>query len=79
MYLQALSVEKKALFNAKTLLADKNETYREFRQLLINLVEDIDDYKTLSDYTLRRIANLAADTKDEKKIAANKTELASTK
>jgi superfamily II DNA or RNA helicase/HKD family nuclease len=72
-----LSVEKKALFNAKTLLADKNETYREFRQLLINLVEDIDDYKTLSDYTLRRIANLAADTKDEKKIGAIKTELSS--
>ena len=60
-----LSVEKKAFFNTKALLTDRNDTYREFHQLLTNLVEDIDDYKTLSDYA-----------KDEKKIATNKTELA---
>lgn len=71
-----LSVEKKAFFNTKALLTDRNDTYREFHQLLTNLVEDIDDYKTLSDYTLRRIANLDANAKDEKKIATNKTELA---
>ena len=72
-----LSVEKKAHLKVKALLADKTDNYREFHQLLLNLVEDIEDYKTLSDYTLRRIANLAADATDGKKIAADKEELAS--
>ncbi len=40
-------------------------------------MEDIEDYKTLSDYTLRRIANLDANAKNEHKIAANIAELAS--
>ena len=61
----------------KALLADKTDNYREFHQLLLNLVEDIEDYKTLSDYTLRRIANLVADVTNKKKIAADKEELAS--
>lgn len=72
-----LSVEKKAHLRVKALLADKTDNYREFHQLLLNLVEDIEDYKTLSDYTLRRIANLTADATDGKKIAADKKELAS--
>jgi len=71
-----LSVEKKAHLKVKALLADKTDNYREFHQLLLNLVEDIEDYKTLSDYTLRRIANLVVDATDGKKIAANKEELA---
>jgi len=71
-----LSVEKKAHLKVKVLLADKTDNYREFHQLLLNLVEDIEDYKTLSDYTLRRIANLVVDATDGKKIAANKEELA---
>ena len=70
-----LSVEKKAFNNIKSLLADTTENYREFHQLLLNLREDIEDYKTLSDYTLRSIANLDANAKNEKKIAANKAEL----
>jgi len=72
-----LSVEKKAFNNIKSLLTDKTDNYREFHRLLLNLVEDIEDYKTLSDYTLRRIANLDTKANDEKKIAANKKELAS--
>ncbi len=71
-----LSVEKKAHLKVKVLLADKTDNYREFHQLLLNLVEDIEDYKTLSDYTLRRMANLVVDATDGKKIAANKKELA---
>ena len=71
-----LSVEKKAHLKVKALLADKTDNYREFHQLLLNLVEDIEDYKTLSDYTLRRIANLAAGATDGRKIAADKEELA---
>lgn len=72
-----LSLEKKAYNNVKTLLADKSGNYREFERFLFNLVEDIEDYKTLSDYTLRRITNLETTSKDEKKIAKVKAELAS--
>lgn len=70
-----LSVEKKAFNVVRALLADKSETYRPFHALLVNLYEDILDYKTLSDFTLRRIANLDLKSGDEKKITANKAEL----
>lgn len=70
-----LSVEKKAFTMVKALLADTTEVYRPFHQLLLNLREDIEDYKTLSDYTLRRIAVLDIKSADPKKIAANKGEL----
>jgi hypothetical protein len=70
-----LSVEKKAYNNVKTLLADRSGNYREFERFLLNLVEDIEDYKTLSDYTLRRITNLETTSNDERKIAKNKAEL----
>jgi len=72
-----LSLEKKAHNNVKTLLADKSGTYREFERFLLNLSEDIVDYKTLSDYTLRRITSLETTAKDEKKIAEVKAELTS--
>ena len=72
-----LSLEKKAHNNVKTLLADKSGTYREFERFLHNLSEDIVDYKTLSDYTLRRITSLETTAKDEKKIAEVKAELTS--
>ena len=44
--------------------------------MLLNLREDIEDFKTLSDYTLRRIAALDIKSADAKKIEANKQELA---
>jgi hypothetical protein len=44
--------------------------------LLLNLREDIEDYKTLSDYTLRRISVLDIKSTDAKIIAADKDELA---
>ncbi|MFC1965801.1 helicase-related protein [Chloroflexota bacterium] len=71
-----LSVEKKAFSMVKALLVDTTEIYRPFQQLLLNLREDIEDYKTLSDYTLRRIAALDIKSTDTKKIEANKEELA---
>ncbi len=74
-----LSLEKKAYNNIKTLLDDKSGVYREFHRLLLNLFEDIEDYKTLSDYTLRRITNLDTGSKDENKIAGIKEELSSLK
>jgi len=70
-----LSLEKKALNNLKTLLNDKSGNYVEFNTLLLNLIEDIAEYKTLSDYTLRRITNLETTAKDAKKIARVKEEL----
>lgn len=71
-----LSLEKKAYNNIKTLLADKSGSYQDFQHLLLNLIEDIEDYKILSDYTLRRITNLETTSKDEKKLAKVKEELA---
>jgi len=70
-----LSVEKKAYNNVKTLLSDKSGNYREFERFLLNLVEDIEGYKTLSDYTLRRITNLETTSRGEERIAKNKAEL----
>jgi len=70
-----LSVEKKAFNMVKAFLADTTDTYRSFHQLLLNLREDIEDYKTLSDYTLRRIAALDIKSADANRIAANKEEL----
>jgi hypothetical protein len=52
------SLEQKALNNIKTLLNLDNENITQFKDFLRTLHEDIIDYGTLSDYTLRRIANL---------------------
>ncbi|MBN1367035.1 MAG: DEAD/DEAH box helicase family protein [Dehalococcoidales bacterium] len=71
-----LSVEKKAFNIVKTMLADKTGKYQQFQQLLNDLCEDILDYKTLSDFTLRRIANLDVKSPEENKIKAVQTELA---
>jgi len=50
------SLERKAVNNLKTLL---NITeLDEFMPFMRNLIEDILEYKTLSDYTLRKISNL---------------------
>jgi hypothetical protein len=71
-----LSLEKKAYNNVKTLLADKSGNYHEFEHFLLNLIEDIEEYKTLPDYTLRRITSMAASSTDKNKIAETKKELA---
>ena len=52
------SLEQKALNNIKTLLSLDNENITPFKDFLRTLREDITDYGTLSDFTLRRIANL---------------------
>ena len=52
------SLEKKALNNIKTLLNINNQNLIPFKDFLRTLREDIIDYGTLSDYTLRRIVNL---------------------
>jgi len=52
------SLEQKALNNIKTLLNLDNENIAPFKDFLRTLREDIIEYGTLIDYTLRRIANL---------------------
>jgi len=54
----AISNEKKALNNVNTLLQGKIPELECHIPFLRELREDILEYKTLSDYTLRRIANL---------------------
>jgi hypothetical protein len=52
------SLEQRALNIIKTLLNLNNDALTPFKNFLRTLREDIDDYGTLSDYTLRRINNL---------------------
>ena len=52
------SLEQKALLNLKTFITNPWEELLPYMDFLRTLREDIIDYGTLSDYTLRRIANL---------------------
>ena len=70
-----ISIEKKALNNVSTLLQGKIPEIESYLPFLRNLREDILEYKTLSDYTLRRIANLNSLNKDKAKISKTVSEL----
>jgi ERCC4-related helicase len=59
------SLEQKALNNIKTLLSLNNEDIIQFKDFLRTLFEDIKEYGTLADYTLRRITNLRSFNNDE--------------
>ena len=52
------SIEKKALNNLKTLITKDYEKLKPYRDFIRMLLEDIMEYGTLPDFTLRRIANL---------------------
>jgi len=52
------SLEQKAINNLKTFINLKDNKTFEFKKFTKNLLEDITDYGTLPDYTLRRISNL---------------------
>jgi superfamily II DNA or RNA helicase/HKD family nuclease len=70
-----ISIEKKALNNVNTLLQGKIPELESCLPFLRELREDILEYKTLSDYTLRRIANLNSLNKDKAKIQKTKDEI----
>lgn len=53
-----LSNEKKAINNLKALIHKDNQKLRHHRDFIQMLLEDIVDYGTLPDFTLRRLANL---------------------
>jgi len=74
------SIEMQAINNLKTLLKRDYAALSHHRHFIQSLLMDIMDYGTLSDFTLRRIANLdtlnsAHQTRLEKDIAALKYEL----
>ena len=74
------SLEQKALFNIKTLAVNPWPDVLPHLDFIRTLREDIVDYGTLSDYTLRRIANMetvndAGKKKTVEEIAALKQEL----
>lgn len=56
-----ISFEQQALNAVKTLLKSDNEKLLPYKSFLESIKEDIIDYGTLSDFTLRRIANLSTD------------------
>jgi superfamily II DNA or RNA helicase/HKD family nuclease len=67
-----LSLEQKALNNLKTFIEQINiEELMPHKDFLRMLREDILDYGTLSDYTLRRIANLKSSDKAKQTQAAS--------
>jgi len=70
-----ISIEKKALNNVSTLLQNDLLELVTYLPFLRNLREDILEYKTLSDYTLRRIANLNSNDKDTANVAKTRIEL----
>jgi superfamily II DNA or RNA helicase len=74
------SIEQKAKNNLRTLIKLQNDKISAYKNFLNILLEDIVDYGTLPDYTLRRIANLESESEDKiakstKEIEALKEEL----
>lgn len=67
------SIEQKAINNLKTLRNLQNKNLDPYKEFLKMLLEDLIDYGTLPDYTMRRIANL--ESSDENKIAKSVKEI----
>lgn len=64
------SLEQQAINNLRTFIYHRHEgEIMEVKDFLRVLLEDVTDYGTLSDYTLRRIANLEGGTKEKLKIS----------
>jgi SNF2 family DNA or RNA helicase/HKD family nuclease len=64
----AVSLENKAFNKLQAVRNTQNEAYQPFQYFICDLLEDITDYKTLPDFTLRRLANLKPD--DAKQVSA---------
>ena len=63
-----VSLESRARNNLNTLLNNPPATFEKYLSFARTLLEDIIDYKTLPDFTLRRIANLQTNNPSEKDI-----------
>lgn len=80
MSLPENSIEQKAKNNLRTLIKLQNDKISAYKNFLNMLLEDIVDYGTLPDYTLRRISDLESESEDKlaksiKEIEALKKEL----
>ena len=67
------SLETKAVNNLKTLIKKDYEPLRGYQKFITTMLEDILDFGTLPDFTLRRIANL--DTLNKTNLKKLKNEL----
>ncbi|MFA5755010.1 MAG: helicase-related protein [Candidatus Paceibacterota bacterium] len=65
------SIEQKALNNLKTFISKPWDGLFLYLDFIRTLLEDINDYGTLADYTLRRIANLDSLNEKQKKQTAD--------
>ncbi len=70
-----ISIERKALNNLNTLLQARAPELEAYYPFFRELREDILEYKTLSDYTLRRIANLNSVSTEKAKIQKTMDEM----
>ena len=69
------SLEQQAINNLRTFIYHKHEDeVLQVKDFLKMLLEDITDYGTLSDYTLRRIANLESGTEEKLKKSLKEIE-----
>jgi len=68
-----VSLEQQAINNLKHLLKINDSVISEYQTFLQMLLEDILDYGTLSDFTLRRLANLKM--KNDEQIASTVNEI----
>ena len=69
------SLEQQAITNLKTFIYNRHEDNAlQVKDFLKTLLEDITDYGTLSDYTLRRIANLESATEENLKKSLKEIE-----
>jgi superfamily II DNA/RNA helicase len=65
------SIEQKALNNLKTFISKPWDDLLPHLDFIRSLLEDINDYGTLADYTLRRIANLDSINEKKKKLTVD--------
>jgi ERCC4-related helicase len=68
------NIETKALNNLKTIRNNGGELFNDFYKFILSLIEDIEKYGTLPEYTLRTIAKLKINSDVEKKEALKELE-----
>ena len=66
------SIELKSLNNLKSIRDNGGELFASFQKFILSLIEDIEKYGTLGEYTLRTIAGLKTGNDDEKKESLEK-------
>jgi len=65
------SIEQKALINLKSFIVKPWDALLPYLDFIRTLLEDINDYGTLTDFTLRRIANMESKNEKKQKITTS--------